>query len=321
MNEKPLVGVCMIAYNQEDFIAQAIEGVLMQKTDFDLELVIGEDYSTDETRKICNEYKKQFPDKIRILARERNLGMPTNFADTLENCLGKYVALCEGDDYWTDPLKIQKQIDFLEKNRDFAICFHNADVLDDNTGNISEDCFYLNQRDVTEFVDLLTTGGHYIPTASCVFRNNLFERFPDFFYKYGLDIILYLLNARHGKLKFIDETMSVYRVHRNSYSSSEGRLKQLNFVIGAMTEAKNYFHPSYENEFELYIARTKSDIAMVSFGNGENNLFAVNYAKAMEYRDYLPRRTKRALRLRYLIKHSNLLSRWFISLNPKSKTS
>jgi hypothetical protein len=92
-------------------------------------------------------------------------------------------------------------------------------------------------------------------------------------------------------------------------------------VIEAMTEAKNYFHPFCENEFKLYIARAKSDIALVSFGNGENNLFAVNYAKAMEYRDYLPRRTKRALRLRYLINHSNLLSRWFISLNPKSETS
>jgi len=311
MNEKPLVSVCMIAYNHEDFIAQAIEGVLMQKTNFDLELVIGDDYSTDETRKICNEYKKEFPDKIRILERERNLGMSANFADTLEDCLGKYVALCEGDDYWTDPFKIQKQIDFLEKNTDFAICFHNADVLDEETGNISKD-FYPYRRGVAEFADLLC--GLYVPTASCVFRNNLFEQFPDFFYDYALDIILNLLNARHGKLKFFDETMSVYRSHRGNYTNSEGRLKQLTFVIDGITRTREYFHPFCNDEFDRFIARVKSDIAFVHFDNGNNEFFELSYTDILKEGVYLPSRTRLALSFRHLISRSGFLSSWFRSL-------
>ena len=124
-----LVSVSMITYNHEAFIAEAIEGVVMQKTTFPFELVIGEDCSTDNTRAICIEYQKKYPDIIRLRLPEKNQGMMLNWINNIESGHGKYIALCDGDDYWTDPYKLQKQVDFMEVNPDFALCSHSVYTL------------------------------------------------------------------------------------------------------------------------------------------------------------------------------------------------
>src|ERR1700683_5373651 len=131
MKKAPLVSVHMVTYNHEKYIAQAIESVLLQKTKFDFELVIGEDFSDDNTRNIIKTFVLNNPGKINALLHPYNLGLDgkNNSVETLKNCNGKYVALCEGDDFWTDPYKLQKQIDFLEENTDFSICFHNSKIL------------------------------------------------------------------------------------------------------------------------------------------------------------------------------------------------
>src|SRR4028118_1050538 len=121
-----LVNVWMASYNHEKYIAEAIEGVLMQRTDFDFDLVIGEDCSTDLTRQIVLSYKEKYPEKIRLVLPDKNLGMNQMFEATYSLCTAPYVAWIDGDDYWTDPLKLQKQFDFLEKHREFVFCFHNA---------------------------------------------------------------------------------------------------------------------------------------------------------------------------------------------------
>ena len=123
------VSVHMITYNHERFIAQAIEGVLMQQTDFAVELVIGEDCSTDGTRAIVRRYGERYPERIRLLLQERNLGARANALATLNACRGQYIALCEGDDYWTDPTKLQKQVDFLESHPECSLCFHRVLVV------------------------------------------------------------------------------------------------------------------------------------------------------------------------------------------------
>lgn len=106
MDIKPLVSVCMITYNQSLYIKQAIEGVLMQETDFPFEFIISDDCSTDSTRKICQYYKELYPDKITLLLPEKNLGISDNFYTTLFSATGKYIAFCEGDDYWIDSHKL-----------------------------------------------------------------------------------------------------------------------------------------------------------------------------------------------------------------------
>lgn len=205
----PMVSVCMITYNHEAYIKQAIESVLMQRCSFPIELVIGEDCSTDNTLMICKEFAKNNP-QIKLLPSIVNLGMMPNFVRTLSECRGKYIALCEGDDYWTDPYKLQKQVDFLEANEDFAICFHPVKIW--QNGKLKADFLTGNVNDTTTIIDL--ANGNYIHTPSVVFRNKLFDQFPPGFSQSPVgDYFLHMLNARHGKIKKLPEIMGVYRLH------------------------------------------------------------------------------------------------------------
>lgn len=199
----------MITYNHEKYIGQAIDSIIMQKVNFNYEIVIGEDCSTDKTREIILAYKKKFPDKIKLLLHEKNIGAMQNQLMTLAACKGKYIALCEGDDYWSDPKKLQKQIDFLESHPDFAICHHRVLILNEETKEkkLSND----NKKEISDIYDLAK--GNYIYTASCVYRNQNYE-FPEWFYKSPIgDFPLHLLNARLGKIKYFNDAMCVYRIH------------------------------------------------------------------------------------------------------------
>jgi glycosyltransferase involved in cell wall biosynthesis len=120
MNEI-IVSVCMITYNHASYVEKAIKGILLQEVNFRYELVIGEDNSTDETREICEQYERDYPEIIRLLPKEPRKGMSKNFLETIQKCEGKYIAFCEGDDYWTDPNKLQLQVDFLENNPTFVL--------------------------------------------------------------------------------------------------------------------------------------------------------------------------------------------------------
>lgn len=123
----PVVSVSMITYNHEHYIRQAIESVMMQKTDFEFELVIGEDCSQDKTREICFEYQKKYPDKIRVLWWHENVSkLGGNNRRCRAHCRGEFVAFCEGDDYWIDPLKLQKQVDVMRRHPNVGFCFCGA---------------------------------------------------------------------------------------------------------------------------------------------------------------------------------------------------
>ena len=130
----PVVSVLMITYNHGPYILQAIEGVVRQETDFDYELVIGEDCSKDNTREICFECQKKFPSIIRVLWSDGNVNVSENWARTRERCRGEYIAFCEGDDYWTDTRKLQKQVEVLKGNPGVAFCFSRAELFFENTG-------------------------------------------------------------------------------------------------------------------------------------------------------------------------------------------
>lgn len=212
----------MITYNHEFFLAQAIESVVMQETHFLYELIIGEDCSTDRTRQICLDYQKKYPEKIHLLLHETNRGMMPNFFQTLETCTGKYIALLEGDDYWTDPYKLQKQVAFLEAQPDFVTCFHRVKILD-NEGLQKRNLEYLLPGKKAYYtVDDLLEHSCFIPTCSTLTRNHLFPELPDWLRTVTLgDIAYQILNALHGKIGFLDETMAVYRVHPGGVGSSQ----------------------------------------------------------------------------------------------------
>jgi glycosyltransferase involved in cell wall biosynthesis len=201
----------MITYNHERFVTRAIEGVLMQRCNFSYELVIGEDNSTDSTRELCERYFRDHSETINLLPSGGNLGMMPNFIRSLNACQGKYIALCEGDDYWTDPHKLQKQVDFLDQNSGYSFCFHNAEVLiEDKEIKFSEPFTSIPNNPVT-FRDVVT--GNFIPTASVVFRNNI-GFLPEWFRHVSSgDRALFGLLALRGNGYYMPEKMAVYRKH------------------------------------------------------------------------------------------------------------
>ncbi|WP_394775089.1 glycosyltransferase [Flavobacterium sp.] len=216
----------MITYNHESFIEETIESMMTQKTNFEYKLFIGEDFSKDNTREVCVRLKEKYPNKIDLFLNEKNLGANLNAKQIFKACFesgAKYIALCEGDDYWTDPLKLQKQVDFLEANPDYVICYHKVKVL--QNGILKEDTITQEVAETTTIKDLAK--GNYIHTCSVVFKNNLFEKFPEYFHKSPVgDYFLHMLNARYGKIKFLDEYMGVYRLHETSVWSSKTQIKR-----------------------------------------------------------------------------------------------
>jgi glycosyltransferase involved in cell wall biosynthesis len=175
---RPLVSVCMITYNHELYISQAIDGVLMQQSNFPFELVVGDDCSTDSTLRICEEYAQNHQEVIRLLTTKTNLGIVPNFIRTLQACTGKYIAICEGDDFWTDPDKLQKQITFLEKNPDYAMLCTDYNTLNTVEGlevkGFLESKYRLNKETDINFEDYVFNR-YYIRTLTVAFRTEIFK--------------------------------------------------------------------------------------------------------------------------------------------------
>lgn len=211
-----LVHIEMVTYNHELYISQAIESVLMQKTTFKYRLIIGEDCSTDQTASIVREYAEKYPEKITAIINDKNLGVVENIKQVREFVVAKYVAILEGDDYWTDPLKLQKQVDFLEGNAEFVLCFHDVKILKPN-GELSSD--FLKTPLKYQKVSTLAEIGNYIRTPSVVFRN-IISDFPKEYGKSKVgDYFLFVLLGCLGDFGKIDSEMAVYRYQTGSFST------------------------------------------------------------------------------------------------------
>jgi len=209
---KPLVSICCMTYNHENYIRQCLDGFVMQQTSFPIEILVHEDASTDNTAEIVKEYEVKYPHLFKCIYQTENQFAKQN---TLVNIIfpmsrGKYIALCEGDDYWTDPYKLQKQVNFLEANPDFSLCFHAVKILKE--GHLVNDFITKVPADVTTIDDLLK--GNYIYPLSTVFRNIFQNGLPKWFINCVVgDYPLFMLLAKHGKLIHINDQMGVYRLN------------------------------------------------------------------------------------------------------------
>lgn len=224
VTQNPVVSVCVQTYQQANYITQCLDGILNQKTNFEYEILLGEDASTDGTRDICIDYAKKYPKKIRLFLhhRENNIkigGKPTgrfNFIYNLYSAQGKYIAMCEGDDYWTNPLKLQKQVDFLEMNKDYGICFHKVNLVTPNN-IIKEDNITYVPENYSTLKDFASKG-NYIHTPSVIFRRK-FINFPNEFELSPIgDFFLYMIIAKQSNIGFIKERMAIYRVGSGIWS-------------------------------------------------------------------------------------------------------
>lgn len=220
----PLVSICCLAYNHEKFIKDAIEGFLMQRTTFPFEIIIHDDASTDKTIEIIREYENRNPELFNNIYQKENQfsqGIKPTINFLYPKARGKYVALCEGDDYWIDSDKLQKQVDFLEHNKDYTICFHNVKI--NKHGKLIND--YIT-RDVPGSTNILELAkGNYMHTPSVVFKRN-WKELPSWFAACPAgDYALHMINAQFGKIKKMNDVMAVYRIHDSNIWANQDNFR------------------------------------------------------------------------------------------------
>lgn len=220
---QPLVSIACITYNHEPYIRQCLDGFVMQKTNFQFEIVIHDDASTDNTKKIIQEYCQRYPGLFRPIFQDINRykegkGILARFV--FPECRGKYIAMCEGDDYWTDPLKLQKQVDFLEGNSEYVMTCSDALILSKD-GELDW-CRYLDDTDIP-VEDMIINGGLFVQTASLLFHKSLLDEYPEFCKQCKVgDYPLQIWASLRGKVRWFAEKQVVYRFAiGNSWSSGD----------------------------------------------------------------------------------------------------
>lgn len=253
MNQ-PLVTVLITTYNQECYIGTAIDSVLAQKTDFPFEIYISEDCGSDGTRAILQDYAARFPEIIRLNLREENVGISRNWYEGLCAAKGQYVCTLEGDDWWRDENKLQKQVDFLRAHPDYLAVSHTLLLTDDagNTyGTLPDDGRILG-KDAT--MELFLAGVTYSCTACLV--KNIFDAADKALYDYVTanrsiaDFALCMLYLDRGKVFVMDEALSAYRVagtdenHQN-YNGTQSALKKYADFLDVVNASRRYWQGKY----------------------------------------------------------------------------
>lgn len=237
---EPLVSVCVMTYNHVGFIGRCLDSILEQKTDFVFEICLGEDESSDGTRELCEEYAAAHPDCIRLLLHSREdvvfvNGNPTaqgNFSNTMKQARGEYMILCDGDDYWSDPLKLQKQVDYLEANRDMVGCFHRIAKVSQHGEVLCPDCGPPPKNLPRYSQAMFLEFGGFAPLFSVLFRNHYRDGLPPWFMEIEyVDLPLHILNTSWGDYGFIDEVMGCYRIHQGGMSNGARRAKVVSMAL------------------------------------------------------------------------------------------
>lgn len=292
-DEKPLVSICCITYNQEKYIAQCLDGFLMQKTTFPFEIVISNDCSTDNTYEIINKYKEKYSYLFKDVSPSKNLGSINNFYYTLSECTGKYIAFCEGDDYWIDENKLQMQVDVLEANPEVTICYCRVQTFE---GQVDKHTIPLDKSITEGFVNLkdFTTeefkNGHWtFHTSSFFIRKEILidfankdnEKFGTF--PYG-DMPVQLFALCKGKGFFIDKIMSKYRLFSGGYNSfvlahPEKRINDEKKLIQALTKFDEFSEFKYHEDIECKIKRSHFFISKQS----RDKKYAKQFISKKEY--------------------------------------
>jgi len=214
--KSPKVSVSIIAYNHEKYIAACLDSVVSQVTNFDFEIVVSDDCSKDRTAEIIADYALRYPDLIKPIYRNPNLGSRRNAIKTIEACIGNYIALLEGDDFWVDNNKLQVQADYLDKNQDCAFCFTNNYTFYEDRPEKKEICFTEKNKppekfDVTFFIKHNTL----IPNNTKMFRREVQPKdFPEYFFdSYSWDWTLHILQTKNSLMGYIDRVTLAYRRH------------------------------------------------------------------------------------------------------------
>lgn len=252
MEKRPLISVVILCYNQELTIARTIDSVLSQETEYQFEIIIGEDASpSDNTRSICEEYVVKYPKIISLLPTAPNKGVVKNYSDCLARCNGKYISTCSGDDWWHNSNKLQLQIEFLENNEDYGVVYTDFDTLDVNTSKKTKDCF-------TAKGVILPSGeiyqrlieGNTILACTAIFRSNIFYKYIDLnkFVSLGFlmeDYPMWLEMSQHTKFKYIPISTTTYSIENGSLSNNLNNFSKFEKFETSVFNIKKYYISKY----------------------------------------------------------------------------
>lgn len=226
-----MVSILTLAYNHEPYIRQCLDGIVMQQTNFKFELLIHDDASTDGTAEIIREYEAKYPEIVKPIYQTENQyskHVPIGTTYLYPRAQGKYIALCEGDDYWTDPLKLQKQVDFLESHPDYVMCSHRFKQYMQKEGIYKDDWYGVISDSIVYDLDTLIHGGWYHHPLSVMFRSDKLNLQEYARYPYSMDAVLFFHLLKKGPGIMLNEDMAVYRIHTGGVWSSinqENRFK------------------------------------------------------------------------------------------------
>jgi glycosyltransferase involved in cell wall biosynthesis len=263
----PMVSICCIAYNQQGYIKQALEGFLMQRTNFNFEVIIHDDASTDGTTEIIKDYAEKFPNIVKPIFQKQNKysteGLNFQYKYVFPYANGKYIAFCEGDDFWIDPLKLQKQVDFLENNKDYGLV-HTRAVQFSQENNRFEKLIGIESND---FESLITENS--ISNLTVCLRNDLFRKYMEEVKPYQkkswstCDFPIWLWLILRTKFKFLNDITGVYRMIGTSISHHKDDAKRLKFYEG-LIEILDYFLAEYNTDRFTKIIRARYTSMMIS---------------------------------------------------------
>jgi glycosyltransferase involved in cell wall biosynthesis len=270
-----MVSVALVAFNHKQYINQSLESILAQETNFPYEIVISDDCSTDGTTDILRDYQVRYPKKIRLILAKRNLWKalpdmatsPTCNIAILGACRGKYIAICEGDDYWTDPLKLQKQVDFLEMHPKYSGAFHQTQLLEEDStwGDPLRWWQDLGERLDITFEDTISTRPPF-HTSSFLFRRDRLSLPKDFSRYVSGDMALFVILSSQGNFRRIPEYMSVYRKHPGGITETSAHKDVVRLLLNRLylfTSLRNYLYPQGYENFNLLIDSMYESLAII----------------------------------------------------------
>lgn len=274
-SEPLLLSVASITYNHEDYISEALDGILMQKTDFPFEIIVHDDCSVDNTVNILKEYVKKYPNIIKLILQKENQYSQGKkiFKIISQKVKGTYIAWCEGDDYWVDTGKLQIQIDSLKQNPDCDMSFHAAEMRHgrDKHGKIIAK--HNNENKIFSTSEVIMGGGGFCPSASIVMRKEVWTTLPGFFDDVPVgDYFLQIFGSLSGGALYIDKVMSVYR--QNVSGSWSSRMKNINKqeefyyqMIESFDKVNLYLNNKYQKEIDIIKSKSHYEISLAYFDN------------------------------------------------------
>lgn len=295
---QPFVAIKCITYNQEGYIRQALEGFVMQQTKFPFVAIVHDDASTDRTALIIKEYADKYPDIILPIFEKENLYSKGGFykiddiiSPVLKDSDAKYIALCEGDDYWTDPLKLQKQVDFMEKNPDFSMCWHSVNIFDSSKNCIDGAIIRYPQNQIVNVGDVIIKGGPFIPTLSIFFRSKFIDDYPLIAQTHPFaDYPLQLYLSLKGKTYYMKDIMGIYRINSSNSWSSIPRSLYVEYKLLLQNERLlNYFDDYTEFKFHKYFCYklTLNKNLFILYNNVRKRIFQVKPQNWNQVKEFL----------------------------------